>query len=363
MIGEIDKTLLSHELKPFKQVFNLLQAHSKQIMKQPSGFIGDESCPSEIRQKALQKLVMPVSHFQGKNIWILKPTGLNRGKGIHVVDSVKEVKRIVKQTCIEHYMVKHPQSASIKFKAKTADKKPVQESKTFVVQKYIESPFLMRNRKFDIRVWVLVNQDMDLFFFREGYIRMSSAEYSVDRLEDDYIHLTNNAIQRNCPTYGTQEDGNQLSFQDLQMYMKENCPQVDFNRDIVEKMKVQTQIAFSSVSKKLNAMRRKHCFELFGLDFMLDSDLNCWLIEANTNPCIEESSRLLKTLLPRMLDDMFKLTIDQLFSQPQSQPETKSKTLLTSVLKQRQQTIDLKTLEARPSPYPVLNYAADFNLW
>jgi hypothetical protein len=52
MNGEIDKTLLSHELKPFKQVFNLLEAHSKQIMKHSSGFIGDDSSPSEIRQKA-----------------------------------------------------------------------------------------------------------------------------------------------------------------------------------------------------------------------------------------------------------------------------------------------------------------------
>lgn len=70
-----------------------------------------------------------------------------------------------------------------------------------------------------------------------------------------------------------------------------------------------------SISKKLNPFRRKHCFELFGLDFMLDSDLNVWLIEANTNPCIEESSKLLATLLPRMIDDMFKLTIDKVFAQ------------------------------------------------
>jgi tubulin--tyrosine ligase len=37
------------------------------------------------------------------------------------------------------------------------------------------------------------------------------------------------------------------------------------------------------------------------------------LIEVNTNPCIEESSNLLKTLLPRMLEDMFKLTVDVVF--------------------------------------------------
>lgn len=66
----------------------------------------------------------------------------------------------------------------------------------------------MQNRKFDIRVWALVSQDMDLYFFREGYIRMSSADYSLDQLHDDYVHLTNNAIQRNSPTYGLQEDGN-----------------------------------------------------------------------------------------------------------------------------------------------------------
>ncbi|MFO0006164.1 MAG: hypothetical protein ACK559_34080 [bacterium] len=29
--------------------------------------------------------------------------------------------------------------------------------KTFVIQKYIESPCLMNKRKFDIRVWVLLN--------------------------------------------------------------------------------------------------------------------------------------------------------------------------------------------------------------
>jgi tubulin monoglycylase TTLL3/8 len=37
------------------------------------------------------------------------------------------------------------------------------------------------------------------------------------------------------------------------------------------------------------------------------------MIEVNTNPCIEESSSILKILLPRMLDDMFKLTLDVVF--------------------------------------------------
>lgn len=46
---------------------------------------------------------------------------------------------------------------------------------------------------------------------------------------------------------------------------------------------------------------------------MIDETGHPWLIEVNTNPSIEESSKLLKVLIPRMLDDAFKLTIDSLF--------------------------------------------------
>lgn len=66
----------------------------------------------------------------------------------------------------------------------------------------------------------------------------------------------------------------------------------------------------ASAWKKMNPNNRKECFEIFGLDYIIDADLNVWLIEVNTNPCLEESSGLLSKLLPRMLDDAFKITID-----------------------------------------------------
>ena len=68
-----------------------------------------------------------------------------------------------------------------------------------------------------------------------------------------------------------------------------------------------------SVRKKIDPFRRKNCFEMFGYDFILDSDFNVWLIEVNTNPCIEESSELLKVYIPRMIEDMLRLTVDQIF--------------------------------------------------
>lgn len=48
--------------------------------------------------------------------------------------------------------------------------------------------------------------------------------------------------------------------------------------------------------------------EIFGYDFIIDSDFKTWLIEVNTNPCIEESSQILKVLLPRMIGNNSKYT-------------------------------------------------------
>lgn len=42
-----------------------------------------------------------------------------------------------------------------------------------------------------------------------------------------------------------------------------------------------------SVKRKINKSQRQWCFEIFGYDFMIDEELKPWLIEANTNPCIE----------------------------------------------------------------------------
>jgi hypothetical protein len=78
-------------------------------------------------------------------------------------------------------------------------------------------------------------------------------------------------------------------------------------------MKELMWMTFQSVKRKINFEDRKFCFEIFGFDFIMDESHQVWLIEVNTNPCIEESSPLLAMLIPRMLDDAFKLTLDVLF--------------------------------------------------
>lgn len=56
--------------------------------------------------------------------------------------------------------------------------------------------------------------------------------------------------------------------------------------------------------------------EIFGLDFMIDENFKVWLIECNTNPCLELSCSLLAKILPNVIDNAFRIVLDPLFPPP-----------------------------------------------
>ncbi len=56
------------------------------------------------------------------------------------------------------------------------------------------------------------------------------------------------------------------------------------------------------------------CFEIYGYDFIIDKDYEPWLLEINDNPGLCESSPLIGILIPRMLDDAFRITIYKIFN-------------------------------------------------
>ena len=237
---------------------------------------------------------LPSTHYIGKNIWIMKPAGYNRGRGIHVFDDFDRLDDFVKEIIAN----KTPGSAH-----------------TYVIQKYIEQPLLVHQRKFDIRVWVLVTQSHNCYFFPQGYLRTSSSKFTLDHLESAYIHLTNNAIQKEGAEYGKFEAGNQMSFKDFQEYLYAHYGNIRL-ASILAVMKSQITASLLAVKGKLNSNLRLNCFEIFGYDFIIDACFKPWLIEVNTNPCLELSSPLLEQIIPRMIDDALELTVGVVFPSP-----------------------------------------------
>ena len=72
---------------------------------------------------------------------------------------------------------------------------------SLIVQQYISNPLLYNSRKFDIRMFMMVticNGKLKGYWYQEGYIRTSSFIWSLHEIEDRYIHLTNDTVQKNC---------------------------------------------------------------------------------------------------------------------------------------------------------------------
>ncbi len=76
-------------------------------------------------------------------------------------------------------------------------------------------PYLYYRRKFDIRAFVLVTSSNGVlkgYWYREGYIRTCSKEFSLRSLENRAVHLTNDAVQKKTEGYGKYEAANKLSW-------------------------------------------------------------------------------------------------------------------------------------------------------
>ncbi len=93
---------------------------------------------------------------------------------------------------------------------------------------------------------------------------------------------------------------------------------IDFRTHIFSQIKQIMTDTFRATYKIIAPTRdmQHHTFEIFGFDFMLDEDFKVYLIEVNTNPCLETTCPILSKIITDMVDNAFKVAIDPLYPPP-----------------------------------------------
>ena len=296
IILNFKQEFFKEQIEGFKQLYydipSLLEDNTKEDEK-PKTYTDYFRVNLVKRVGSTQKMVIPKSNYIGKNVWLLKRINLNRGREIRVLSDIGTILNEIETSKKEN-----------KFNY-------------LIIQKYIEAPFLYNRRKFDIRIWVLFTfisktYKFEVFVFKEGHLKACSETFNLDS-DDLYVHLTNYSVQKYNKNFSKIEIGNEISFETFQKELDKRGDGKNFKKDVLPKIIKIIAISANASKNKINILSRKNCFEIFGYDFILDKNFEPFLLEINTNPGLEISSPLIEMLVPRMIDDAFRLTIDEFF--------------------------------------------------
>lgn len=85
------------------------------------------------------------------------------------------------------------------------------------------------------------------------------------------VHLTNDAVQRQYGHYNTFEDHNKLDMSLLQNMIDQQGLSISVQHQVIPQMKDAAAHVFGATLPSLNCNKLQSCFELLGLDFMVNT--------------------------------------------------------------------------------------------
>lgn len=323
---------------------DLIHAKSTRLAKPAECSLTAEDLHAKV-QGVLEKVKIKTPQYDMHgmhNMWIVKPSGKSRGRGVEVKRNLSEI------------------AASIK---------ACPEGETLICQKYIENPQVIHGYKFDIRQWVLVTNwnPLTVYIWKQPYARFASEKFDREYKDiSSYIHLVNNSISKNNPSFNsTNQDLGVDDFmwfrQDYEKWLhatyctkqKHNTPWlhdppftadsmgfdintalngkygVDYHRpqpqpapqspqcdqcDDLWNSTIRPQIKDIVVSSLWSVIdsveHRKGSCELFGYDFMVSDDNKVWLIEVNSSPAMDYSTHVTAPLIKLVMEDTVRVLVD-----------------------------------------------------
>ncbi|CAM9228642.1 unnamed protein product [Laminaria digitata] len=216
-----------------------------------------------------------------ENVWIMKPVGMSRGRGIRLIDDIKNTTY--------------------------ADK--------VVLQRYIGNPLLLDGYKFDLRLYVLVTSfnPLEAFIYKEGFARLSTHLYERGDIGNPFIHLTNSSVQRLNELGATRD--NPLHHANLSeaggtkttlsyLWRRLATSGVDVGELWAGICSV---VVKSLVCVEGTIPNQPNSFELFGYDILIDDKLRPWLIEVNASPSMARDSHIDRQVKETLIFDTIHL--------------------------------------------------------
>ncbi len=218
------------------------------------------------------------------NLWIMKPVGMSRGRGISLINDIGQVTY----------------------------------SSPTVIQKYLTNPLLLDGYKFDLRIYVLVTSysPLEAFIYQEGFARFGSRPYTShsESLNDIQIHLTNSSIQKSYkfdikashPVTHAGKDGGGNKVKMTWLWKRLKALGLLNDHDSTWE-KIQQLCLKTLIAVKDKIPPQPNAFEIYGFDVMIDDHQKPWLIEVNACPALARENDLDSIVKEALIEDTIKI--------------------------------------------------------
>lgn len=164
---------------------------------------------------------------------------------------------------------------------------------------------LIQSRKFDIRLYVVIKgvTRIEGYMHEEGIVRFCTNAYKrpdLNNMKNMFMHLTNYSLNKQNEKFRLAgndfADVNSTANKQLMtsVYKKLQGKGRDTRllKIQIEEIAAKTVIALEPYLKNAyhcfmsNDHENPRCFQILGLDILIDDQWNCWLMEINANPSL-----------------------------------------------------------------------------
>ena len=169
-----------------------------------------------------------------------------------------------------------------------------------VVQEYVPNLYLVKNRKVNLRIYMLVvchRGNIEVYLHRFGKCIYTNKDYTADNLDLEQ-HLTSLNLQQDV--YHERPH----SFEQLKHYLGPS----DFKRlmDNIVKNLIMVMKAARSYLCKLKNIENNVSFQLFGLDYVFTDNMYPYLLEMNKGPDMSLKNNQDRSLKHMVTEDLFR---------------------------------------------------------
>ncbi|MGM0825913.1 MAG: PqqD family peptide modification chaperone [Pseudomonadota bacterium] len=219
--------------------------------------------------------------------WILKPTNASKGQGVQVL--------------------RDPTTAPL--------------APNWLVQEYVANPHTIRGHKYVLRLYMLIASidPLRVYLYDQGFAKLASAPWSPDDIDNPFSQLTNpdiNALNLDAEI--------PVEFIDLDRYRHWLRAQGHDDQALFSQLQDLATLTALSGVEAMRARSREDgadprgCYELIGLDCLVDDQLKPWILECNLSPSLgtcakpEHGGVVEESVKTGLVQDMIALTgLDQ----------------------------------------------------